>query len=107
MIGKTHCRYGNPQVVVDYNKSSEWARFSLMVGSFQDEKEGNFPALLLEGGESRSVYLTDNRQYPYVSLASIAVNTNDCIALSAFADDRRLEHRLSFTVPGYDTGTEE
>lgn len=54
--------------------------------------------------ESLTFEVKVSKKYPYVSFASMAINTNDCfIGINA----RELVPGMSFTVPGYDYGTEE
>ena len=88
---------GNATSLVDYYTSDMLASHSSDVRVFSN----NGP---LFGGDSISTIVTVSRRYPFVSLASMAINTNDCFV--GFAG-RRLEPGMSFTVPGLDSGTEE
>ena len=45
-----------------------------------------------------------DRDYPYVSLASMAISTNDCFV---GINKMELEPGMRVLVPGYDSGTEE
>ena len=61
------------------------------------------PNALLEDGEETTFTVTVSRKYPYVSMASMAVNTNDCfVGINAM----KLKPGMKLTTPGYDSGTE-
>ena len=94
----------DPQPLIDYYSTPMLQSTSRYVDSFVNQDAGDFPAFLLEDGESTTVTVTVNPAFPYVSMASMAVNTNDCFV--GFAG-RRLEAGTSFMVPGLDSGTEE
>ena len=55
-------------------------------------------------GMSRSFEIEVSCRYPYVSLASMAVNTNDCFV---GINHMVLMPGMEVTVPGYDAGSEE
>ena len=58
---------------------------------------------LLEDGEYTQFTVTVSNDYPYVSMASMAVNTNDCfVGINA----KKLYRGMELTTPGYDSGTE-
>lgn len=92
---------GNPDDLIDHYRSPGMSQYSRAVGRFQDDDD---KSPLLEGGASTSTIVTVSWNHRYVSMASMPVNTNDCfVGFSA----RRLYPGMSFTVPGYDAGTEE
>lgn len=55
-------------------------------------------------GETSSFTVTINRNFPFISFASMAVNTNDCFV---GINTMYLYPGMSLSVPGYDAGTEE
>ena len=58
---------------------------------------------LLEDGEYTEIKVTVSSDYPYVSMASMAVNTNDCfVGINAM----KLYPGMTLRTPGYDSGTE-
>ena len=58
---------------------------------------------LLEDGEYTEITVTVSSAYPYVSMVSMAVNTNDCfVGINA----KKLTPGMVLTTPGYDSGTE-
>lgn len=85
---------GNPvQLVEAYNMSSN-------VGYVGAMTEG-VPYL---GGESLEFMVPFDMNYPYLTIASMAINTNDCfVALNGV----KLEPSAVHQAPGYDSGTEE
>lgn len=95
---------GDPSELVECYTSSQQSPYSRHVGTFADDEALNFGAPLLEGGESTSTIVRVSEEYRYVSLASMAVNTNDCfVGFSSI----KLCPGQSFTIPGDDAGTEE
>ena len=68
-----------------------------------DEPQAVGPAGLLVAGEESSIEILTTRRFPYVSMVSMAVNTNDCFV--GFAG-RKLEDGMTIMSPGYDAGTE-
>lgn len=99
---------GNTTVAEQFYSSGPRRRYSNFVGSFADDEifpeRAGAPAGLLFRGESTSFVITVNRKFPLVSMATMAVNTNDCFV--GFAHTR-LVPGTSFTLPGLDAGTEE
>jgi hypothetical protein len=98
---------GSPDALIDYYTGDGPSQYTSSVGAFADDSSRNLPegaAFLLELGEESSTIVTVSSDYPYVSMASMAVNTNDCFV--GFAG-MMLEPGMSFTTPGYDSGTEE
>merc|ERR1712232_94682 len=56
------------------------------------------------GGETLSLKVPYDEHYPYITLASMAVNTNDCfVALNGV----KLEPKAVYESPGFDAGSEE
>ena len=72
------------------------------VGSAAAVTNGQSPPLL-DLGEKFSFNLTVPYMYPYVSMASMAVNTNDCFA---GINSMMVNDGLVIMSPGYDSGTE-
>jgi len=66
-----------------------------------DVPEGSPP--LLFPGDSLTFEVTTTAQFPLVSIASMAVNTNDCFV--GFNRMRLFDGQV-ITTPGYDSGTE-
>lgn len=63
----------------------------------------NFLGGPLLPGASTSFEVTINRNFPYISFASMAVNTNDCfVGINGIF----FYNGQSLTVPGYDAGSE-
>eukprot|EP01003_Olkasia_polycarbonata_P004795 NODE_408_length_926_cov_102.246294_g357_i0.p1 GENE.NODE_408_length_926_cov_102.246294_g357_i0~~NODE_408_length_926_cov_102.246294_g357_i0.p1 ORF type:complete len:240 (-),score=58.30 NODE_408_length_926_cov_102.246294_g357_i0:3-722(-) len=92
---------GNPNELVDYYSSPQLSPHSSHVSIFAADDDST---PLLEGGESTSIIVRVSVDHRYVSLASMAVNTNDCfVGFSGM----KLYPGMCFTVPGYDAGTEE
>jgi len=60
-------------------------------------------APLLFDGEKTVFAVTVSCDYPYVSMASMAVNTNDCFV---GINHMKLTPGMTLFVPGYDSGTE-
>lgn len=58
----------------------------------------------LPPGQSAEFTVEINRNFPYVSFASMAVNTNDCFV---GINSQFLYRSQTISVPGYDSGTEE
>lgn len=58
---------------------------------------------LLEGGKTQSFVVTVSCDYPFVSMASMAVNTNDCFV---GINKRKLTPGMVLATPGYDAGSE-
>ena len=57
------------------------------------------------GGETLEFMVPYNAEYPYLTIASMAINTNDCfVALNGVKLE---QERVVLQVPGYDSGTEE
>ena len=56
------------------------------------------------GGESFEIELDYDPRYPYVSLATMAIHTNDCFVA---INGRKIKRGDVFTGPGYDSGSEE
>ena len=56
------------------------------------------------GGDSFVIEIPYDSKYPYVSLATMAINTNDCFVA---INGRKLMPGDVFTGPGYDSGSEE
>ena len=56
------------------------------------------------GGDSLMITIPYDRDYPYVTLASMAINTNDCFVA---INGERLMPGDVIMGPGYDSGTEE
>ena len=85
---------GNPaQLVEAYNVSSN-------VGYVAAKTKGA-PYF---GGESLEFMVPYDMNYPYLTIASMAINTNDCfVALNGV----KLEPDAVHQAPGYDSGTEE
>jgi len=54
-------------------------------------------------GESFTFTVETNSEFPYVSFASMAINTNDCFV---GVNSIKLQDGMSFTTPGYDAGSE-
>ena len=74
-----------------------------MMKVVKNDQEGEFPKLLLEDGEYTKFTVTVSRDYPYVSMASMAVNTNDCfVGINA----KKLMPGMELVTPGYDAGSE-
>lgn len=56
------------------------------------------------GGETLTFKVPYDEHYPYITLASMAVNTNDCfVALNGV----KMEPKAVYESPGFDSGTEE
>lgn len=56
------------------------------------------------GGETLEFKVPYNPKYPYLTIASMAINTNDCfVALNGV----KLEPKAVFESPGFDSGSEE
>ena len=55
------------------------------------------------GGESFVIELDYDHRYPYISLATMAIHTNDCFVA---INGRRIKRGDVFTGPGYDSGSE-
>lgn len=104
---QTLAEEGDPSELVSYYSSDNMTDHVGYVGSFIDDAALNLPegaAFLLELGESSSMVLPVDKDYSYVSMASMLVNTNDAFAgFSAM----ELKPGMMFTVPAYDAGTEE
>jgi len=90
---------GNPKPLVQYYRRTKprGVKRTNAVSNGQD------PPLLFEG-ESLTFKVITNKRFPFVSIASMAVNTNDCF--SGFSKVR-LEDGLRLRLRGYDSGTEE
>ena len=56
------------------------------------------------GGETLEIDIPYDKDYPYVTVASMAINTNDCFIS---INGRKLKKGDVFTGVGYDSGTEE
>lgn len=98
---------GSPDELIAFYEGAGPSQYTSSVGAFTDDTSRNLPdgaAFLLELGEVSSTVVTVSSDYPYVSMASMAVNTNDCFV--GFAG-MMLEPGMSFSTPGYDSGTEE
>jgi hypothetical protein len=85
---------GNPGPLADvYND----AKGVLSAVAFTDEA----PTFV---GEKLVIPITVTKDYPYVTIASMAINTNDCfVAINGM----KLSDGDRITGPGYDAGTEE
>lgn len=55
------------------------------------------------GGQTLEIEIPYDKKYPYVTVASMAINTNDCFVS---INGRRLKSGDVFTGVGYDSGTE-
>lgn len=58
----------------------------------------------LPPGQSANFTVEINRNFPYISFATMAVNTNDCFV---GINSQFLYRSQTISVPGYDSGTEE
>ena len=85
---------GSPELLVNEYTSSLGVKATVTVGS---PTEPLFP------GKSIAFQFDTSETFPYISIATMAVNTNDC-----FAGFRRLQplDGLLLHSPGYDAGTE-
>ena len=85
---------GSPELLVKKYTHSFGVKATVTVGS---PTEPLFP------GKSIAFQFETSDTYPYISIATMAVNTNDC-----FAGFRKLQphHGLTVDSPGYDAGTE-
>jgi len=85
---------GDPGPLADYYKD---AKGVLSAVAFTDEAPTT-------AGEKLEIPAYVSDKYPYVTIASMAINTNDCFVavngMKLYSGDR-------ITVPGYDSGTEE
>ena len=88
---------GDPQPLVNFYSNPA-------AGSFGVGDAGIVTDGPLVPAEPRSFVITTSYTHPYVSFASMAVNTNDCFVGAAGI---LLRDGLQFTVPGLDAGSEE
>ena len=86
---------GNPANLVDFYTKNNHGVF--YVGSHSD----GAPYF---GGETTDIQVTVTEEYPYVTIASMAINTNDCfVAINGM----QLSRGMVLDTPGLDAGTEE
>ena len=82
---------------------------SLVVEAYEDSTNANYVKAFNTGapyfgGDTVEFLVPFNKDYPYLTIASMAINTNDCfVALNGV----KLEPSAVFQVPGYDAGSEE
>ena len=90
---------GDPQPLVDLYSSPIVESKSASVRQADIVTDG-----ALIPGEPRSFIIYTTATHPYLSFASMAVNTNDCfVGVSSLL----LKDGLQFSVPGLDAGSEE
>ena len=87
---------GDPAPLVDYYKGMKSSAGMLATGIATDGA--------LQVGAPRSFFVTTSHSSPYVSFASMAINTNDCFVGAAGI---LLEDGLELYLPGLDAGSEE
>jgi hypothetical protein len=86
---------GNPGPLVDYYKNNDKGVFS--VKSFDD----GAPYL---GGDTFQIQVDVSEDYPLVTIATMAINTNDCFTSINGAP---LYRGMVLDLPGLDSGSEE
>lgn len=85
---------GDPSLLVKKYNSSDYAGY---VGKVDQD-------VPYVGGETLTFKVPYDHDYPYLTIASMAINTNDCfVALNGV----KLEPQAVFESPGFDSGSEE
>lgn len=111
----THNGMENPLFKVGSNATKELAFLaengdpSMLVNSYNASTNVGYLGAVTEGvpfvgGETLTFMVPYDVNYPYLSIASMAINTNDCfVALNGV----KIEAGAVFEGPGFDSGSEE
>lgn len=111
----THNSMENPLFKVGQNATEELAFLaengdpSMLVNAYNSSTNVGYLGAVTEGvpfvgGETLTFMVPFDMNYPYLSIASMAINTNDCfVALNGVKIEAGAVHQ----GPGYDSGSEE